>query len=194
MNEHPILFSTPMVQAILAGRKTMTRRIFKDHPRLSSEDLSNINIKEWFKDFPDYLGSFCAYGKNGDLLWVREAFQHDGYGYLYKSYNSKLADKWKPSIHMPKVAALIWLRVTDISVERLKEISEDDAKSEGVEINGRSWKDYFDKTNDYGCGDAVSSFRSLWESINGKESWEANPWVWVISFEVVSTTGKPAGL
>lgn len=199
MKEIPILLSTPMVHAIMDGRKTMTRRIVK-----------GIAL-DWLKPdmfTPEFVASpengLCPYGQPGDLLWVRESF----YEPLFEKLNGKYyykADlekqswdfKWKPSIHMPKAAARIWLRVTDVRVERLQDISEDDAIAEGIEhlragAFGKVWRNYgpIDADVPY-YFNPKHSFQSLWESINGPESWNKNPWVWVVSFEVVSKTGKP---
>jgi hypothetical protein len=169
----PILFSTPMVQAIIDGRKTQTRRVVKD----KAGDVK------------------CPYGKEGDVLWVRETWAElpnpDCFGkYLYKSMGDT-AEKWKPSIFMPKEACRIFLRVKSVRVERLQDISEDDAKEEGVEswINERLaskpvlYKNYEGDSAAWYCSKAVTSFETLWQSINGVDSWEANPYVWVIEFE-----------
>jgi hypothetical protein len=190
--EIPILFSTPMVQAILAGRKTMTRRLAGDYvdeyaiaemitdavvADPDAVDIVEKQLKGVCVNFDDGEWIIKSRWQPGDLLWVREA--------------------WKPSIHMPKNAARIWLEVTDVKVERLHDISEEDAKAEGVgagfQMNA-GWPDYLHIQNGV-CSvtqDTASvSFGTLWEFINGKESWEANPWVWVVSFKVLSTTGKP---
>lgn len=204
--EKPILFSTDMVQALLDGRKTQTRRMLKirackhfiPHSYWHLEE-----IKKWNKDYHPY-------GKPGDLLWVRETFCPTGSDeYLNKStakpffyiadvknpeFVNKLMPeygwKWKPSIHMPKVAARIWLKVTNVRVERLKDISKSDALAEGVfEIEkDEAYKDYMEQAGSY--AGPIGSFFSLWESINGLDSLIADPWVWVIEFEVVSTTGR----
>jgi hypothetical protein len=126
-------------------------------------------------------------------------------------YGLKNRGGWKPSIHMPKAAARIWLQVTDIRVERLQDITEEDAIKEGVRSNECSdvskCPSLFCKSNgcagageyhrypvdydDEPCYSAVESFESLWQSINGPESWEANPFIWRVAFNVLSTTGKP---
>lgn len=212
MNEHPILFSTPMVQANLEGRKTMTRRIIKiapeSKPMFQDDEMMNNAIGYSFLEpdqfeKPDYEKMItlikCQYGQPGDLLWVRESFaliDHPELKYRYKAdhLNPKSVN-WKPSIHMPKAAARIWLQVEEIRVERLNDISEEDAIAEGI-------TSYFDKmvsgtrftyqpgqlSNSY---TAKREFEKLWCKINGEESWEANPWVWVVKYKVVSTTGKP---
>lgn len=214
--ERPILFSTPMVQALLEGRKTQTRRVVK-YPAeeyLLAGLLTDYSVRfipePAFNHLP-YKYVKCPYGKPGDLLWVRESFCFNRFdwkdllargskaGISFKAdqlSKNKLL-KWKPSIHMPKAAARIWLRVTEVRVERLQEITEADAKAEGVEnIMGThyspAYANYSETAND--CPYFINprhSFNSLWQSIHGPESWQANPWVWVVSFEVVSTTGKP---
>jgi len=141
-----------------------------------------------------------------DLLWVRETWQHtdklnihptdDQYGFVYKADHQPWDDyegwRWKPSIHMPKDAARIWLKVTSIRAERLRSIDRDGCLAEGI---GRSHLHSTQYLNyrlpgTYTYSERVS-FRSLWESIHGQESWASNPWVWVIKYEVLSTIGLP---
>lgn len=212
MKESPIIFNTEMVQAILEGRKTQTRRIFKDHPRLAS-DVSKVDLAMWFNDYDEYILSFSQYGKTGDLLWVKETFQRNfsshvsHQGYLYKTdigfkdvnYRIWCYEKkgeyfdhydrqfsWKPSIHMPKAAARIWLKITDIRIERLMDISNEDAIAEGIKIVGKyRYKNYLKDLNKDFFLSPLPSFRSLFESINGEQIWKANPWVWVITFEKI---------
>lgn len=199
IEEKPILFSTEMVRAILDGRKTQTRRIYKKAPL----DLDLYAIKKHAKE---YIMTQCPYGKPGDVLWVREAFYKTQYTntckYFYKADLEPLRWDFKcsPSIHMPKEAARIWLKVSEITVERLNDISEHDAKSEGIEsqflflFQEMRYRDYLYKSDNdvqHYWRDPRSSFRTLWESIHGENSWEHNPWVWVVKFEVLSTTGKP---
>lgn len=205
MKEHPILFSTPMVQALLDGRKTMTRRIVKHISHISSE-ISTFDLQKLFDEFPDYVLSLCPYSQPVDLLWVRETAQILGFDsegnhvenglWIYKADGEKAQKhlnltenaRWKPSIHMPKVAARIWLKITNIKVERVRDISEVDAKKEGVDISAHKGLDYaYGRENQY-------AFRDLWIEIHGSSSWEANPWVWAIEFEILSTTGKPSAL
>lgn len=217
MKEIPILFSTPMVQALLAGRKKQTRRIMKPQPPefCPFVGLRPDNRFEFYDRSPeeykhpsatgtwpfDSSGLKCPYGQPGDLLWVRESFREIEQDFGWPRYEYKatetinLIDRWKPSIHMPKAAARIWLRVKNVRVERLHDISEADAIAEGA-------KDHL--TVDElklltGLGDwnipspfggHQFGFMSLWCQINGCESWLANPWLWVVEFEVISTTGK----
>lgn len=169
--EHPIIFSTDMVQAILQGRKTQTRRIFKDHPRLAS-DVSKIDLKQWFSDFPDLIMSYCPYGKPGDILWVRESFfEYSKNEYEYKANFTNEPIKWKPSIHMPRKAARIFFEVINIRVEKVQDISIDDCIQEGSP---------FIKSENY----HYQWYKNLWCKINGKASWDKNPWVWVIEFKL----------
>jgi hypothetical protein len=217
MSKHiPILFSTDMVNAILQGRKTQTRRV---------KGLKTMNAAP---DTYKYLGRNhqhhqlhlfglkagegilekklieCPYGKPGDILWVRETFYRcidstKNVRYLYRSnyFNDiEVSVRWKPSIHMPKEACRLFLRITNIRCERLQDISEDDAKAEGVDrYNFKTcdqvlYKDYSPPEDcDLWQFHAKGSFFSLWHKINGKESLSANPWVWVIEFERID---KPA--
>jgi hypothetical protein len=192
IKEHPILFSTAMISALLDGRKTQTRRIFKDHPRLRS-DLSKVDLKAWMGNHPEYILSFCPYGKPGDVLWVRESFsfyEPDGYGFNYKAdFTDAHTFKWKPSIHMPKDAARIWLQVEEVRVERLQDISEIDAFAEGVEKVNRMWRYYLGDGNGL-VSFPSDSYRSLWEKLNGEDSWQLNPWVWVVEFKILSINGR----
>lgn len=206
MSKHiPILFSTPMVQAILEGRKTQTRRVVK--PQLNQHlHLNRDYVAEYWE------GELvkCPYGQPGDVLWVRETwcltqpYHPDAYYFGYKQgdhseneapekYDFSTPDVWKPGIHMPKAACRIFLKVISVRVERLQDISEQDAIAEGIErsysVNrspGIEYKNYF-PLNKGGEGFATASwsFESLWQTIHaGKpSSWENNPWVWVVEFE-----------
>lgn len=179
--ERPILFSTPMVQAILAGRKTQTRRVVK------GEALKFLQPDMFTSEFvANKDNALCPYGKPGDLLWVRETWcrvNHNEYLYKANSLGDNL--KWKPSIHMPKAAARVWLRVTSVRVERLQDISVSDAINEGIENETGHPYGFKIYGQDNITGGSGASFKSLWELINGTESWHANPWVWVVEFERV---------
>lgn len=191
MNTKPILFSTEMVQAILAGRKTQTRRtkglekvnVNPDGHTFNSFSIDNDNAT--FKRLEGMWQGVDVPYKTGDIIWVRESFTFNQIGktdYLYKadSLTPKFI-KWKPSIHMPKEACRLFLKITNVRAERLLDISEEDARNEGVEHLIPRWKDY---TNDKGfCYNAWSSFKTLWIKINGIESYTSNPFVWVIEFE-----------
>lgn len=185
MKESPIIFTTDMVQAIIEGRKTQTRRIVKG------------TALNWLNDFtPDFVSmkdnNLSPYGYEGDVLWVRERFAIGGKEgatrfYVYMTdVEAEHMPKWKPSIHMPRSAARIFLDVEEIRIERLHDITQEDAMEEGV-------KHVIDKITGY-CGydylsggynlmtSPYNGFRSLWKSIHGEESWKENPWVWVIKF------------
>lgn len=208
----PILFSTPMVQAIIAGRKTQTRRIIKPQPtHFIANKGATPGLTEWAFDAKDIFARpsidgdeiKCPYQVN-DILWVREKFAPPTAGQLSTAYmyaadfpvNPFVKGIWKPSIHMPKEAARLFLRITDIRVQRLKDITEEDAIAEGVEKYGEGWKAYdvIEKGPHKGKShpwnavpykNAVLSFFSLWQSINGEESLDSDPYVWVYTFERV---------
>ncbi|KAA8483745.1 hypothetical protein BDE36_1791 [Arcticibacter tournemirensis] len=265
MKEIPILFSTPMVLALLDGRKTMTRR---------TRGLEVINERAWAYEYSNddkavllgddnqrkkvifrnyypqeidllFKTATCPYGNQGDLLWVRENFQPLGWtdsddsefiikykadaserrGYFEDTEREEKYIKWvfdemekkhiklnndgswkgkkcplknRPAIHMFKDFSRIWLQVKSIRVERLNRISMDDARAEGIDIielvDGFTpgYKDYLNPKGFFLF--PHHSFFSLWQSINGAESLDANHFVWVVEFEVLSTTGKAAAL
>lgn len=208
IKERPILFQTEMVKAILEGRKTQTRRkiqtIFSD----VCEKDNGQKWPWWSDEYGDDFWMLCKYGKPGDLLWVRETWgkpylEEDlaTCKYLYKAdwneinqvKQALVGERWKPSIHLPKSASRIWLMIEDIRVERVQEISEEDAILEGiekVELDSQpKWKRY---DEGFCTMYPTISFKSLWHSINGEESWNSNPWVWVIKFRVLSKTGRPS--
>jgi len=169
--DRPILFSTPMIQAILDGRKSMTRRVVKP-PKWSEAIHAGV-------DFP------CPHGIPGDRLWVREAWAYatdfgnaTDYIFYKASYiNGGPYDdvkRWRPSIFMPRSASRITLEITDVKVERLQEITNNDALYEGT-------PDLRTPENNW---DMRRCFQSLWDSINGKTyPWTMNPFVWVIEFK-----------
>jgi hypothetical protein len=204
MKERPILFSGQMVRAILEGRKTQTRRIVKPQPTKDyvtlmplSGELVGVTKHGGPIDNRGWL--HCPYGKPGDRLWVRETWGKVHYEGVDESptifYRADERDqerdeltRWRPSIHMPRWASRINLEVVSVRVERLQDISEEDAMSEGIESwEERGVDDAQDYYRDYVTGghvyNAKDSFRSLWQSINGPGSWEANPWVWVVEFK-----------
>lgn len=206
----PILFSTPMVQAILEGRKTQTRRT-------KGLEYINENPDAWkhvgillFANIPVQKNDFriyqcfeekatreqqlvkCPYELD-DVLWVRETFGIGSRGStIYKAnyddtqFNSK-SWKWKPSLFMPKEACRIFLKIKSIRVERLQDISEEDSIAEGVEkiadYGTTGYRLYTEPDAAHSDIDAIYSFESLWQSINGLESWNKNPFVWVYEFE-----------
>ncbi|KHJ64703.1 hypothetical protein [Burkholderia glumae] len=192
MKERPIIFSAPMVRAILDGRKTQTRRVAK-------EFAGKDNLDAILRRFPNQQG--CPHGEPGDRLWVRESFwgcDAPGFGdqpcVVYddewhgKEYRPAEIRPWArkfgriPAIHMPRDCSRITLEITGVRVERLHGISEQDAVAEGIDKTASGfWSTYGQREVD-GTFSPRSSFQSLWESINGPFSWEANPWVWVIEF------------
>lgn len=176
MSEKPILFSGPMFRAIIAGRKTQTRRICKDQQSTNP-----------FKFSESIAASHCPYGQPGDRLWVRETWQLNGNqreDVVYRATANLHSEiPWKPSIFMPRWASRLTLEITRVRVERVQDISEKDAKAEGTTLN----PDYV-KQKLYGDQDGGWTFeyRKLWDSINAKRGfgWFKNPWVWVIEFTV----------
>lgn len=185
MKERPILFSAPMVRALLAGTKTQTRRVIKPrHLAFFNQDAAAM-LSDW-NERP------LPYGKPGDRLWVRETW-HDASSSLhscalYRADGIDLHwDKWTPSIHMPRRASRITLEITSVRVERLQEISIEDAKAEGAwgpdDSIAQKVADYFG--TDIFSANPRKAFQMLWESINGPDSWAANPWVWAIEFRRV---------
>ena len=209
----PILFNTEMVRAILDGRKTCTRRLVKPQPdEKHTYPLGFVTDSTEKKEVGcfgfgiDEYGGSIQYAKPpygyapGDILYVRETWMDYAGRTMYRAdcdkyrlESLKLAEfSWKPSIHMPKEAARIWLKVTDVRVERLQEITPKDAKNEGVgnlfyDDIGYSDKNYGTEVDpEYGI--AKEQFAWLWESTIKKPDldrygWDANPWVWVIEFE-----------
>ena len=186
MSIKPILFNTEMVRAILDGRKACTRRILKGAiPFDEKAEYWNVLKKgEW--SGPICVEYFMKQGspyQPGDILYVRETWKEAPKGYYYYEdwQRNDIADvtKWKPSIHMPKEAARIWLKVTDVRVERLQGITIDSIRNEGLssmavhagdmEITMEEWKNLWNST--------------IKKSDLDSYGWNANPWVWVIEFE-----------
>lgn len=204
MKERPILFSGLMVKAILSGSKTQTRRIAsKDHSATSIRWVENMETRPetglhtgrytgWIKECgaPLLIPMKCPYGSVGDRLWVRETWKPvhcDGSGTIYSATCEDGSIKgWKPSIHMHRFRSRITLEITGVRVERLQDISEADARAEGVEsLAGGFYKAYRPVGQQVACLTAVASYVQLWESINGPGSWSANPYVWVLEFRRV---------
>lgn len=210
MKERPILFSAPMVRAILDGRKTQTRRI------VNLRDLAWMDEHQGLRE--PCNAERCPYGQPGDRLWVRESgwerpertsqMMREGadtwapYYYAADGEDGEQLRAWgfkvRPSIHMPRWASRITLEITSVRVERLNDISPDDAIEEGLKAitkDGKTVKygipdhDGRPGTDDIGWPwqelriSPVDAFRHLWESINGAGSWAANPWVWVVEFK-----------
>lgn len=208
--ERPILFSGPMVRAILEGRKTQTRRIVKPQPvpqfggwigeAYVSAERNGVLFKEWgegghqpmrWSEDAGYVN--CPYGKPGDRLWVRETWMpgtQDTAIYRAAYSNGHEARGWKPSIHMPRWASRITLEVVSVRVERLQWISEADARDEGCVIPenrivpGTPFE-YITRGQGQFVKGIYGVYAELWETINGSGSWDANPWVWVVEFRRV---------
>ena len=191
----PIIFSAPMIRALLAGQKTQTRRIVKPQPTTSFWEPYSCPDGRWNWVMKNTgMGSGdpfrCRFGQPGDLLWVREAFRE----LEYPTINTK-ADyrfdaewrgdvdkyKWRPSIHMPRWASRLTLRLTDVRIERLQEISEADAQAEGAPLELR----LLDSVRLGATASHTGGFERLWESIHGPDSWDANPYVWALTFDVI---------
>ncbi|EIV5115825.1 hypothetical protein L8909_003464 [Salmonella enterica] len=203
MKERGMIFNAEMVRAILDGRKTQTRRPIKWKQTRFTEiaERDDGSLWPWAEDCErgGDIWFACPYGEIGDRIWVRETFRvhsraTDVATLVYRASvrNSwteqthrvpvavcnkpATPEKWTPSIHMPRWASRILLEITDVRVERLRDLSEEDAKSEGITppaggvLPGWEYR---------------INFRDLWMDIYGTDSWEANPWVWVIEFKRV---------
>ncbi|WP_106731440.1 hypothetical protein [Klebsiella pneumoniae] len=197
MKERGMIFNGEMVRALLDGRKTQTRRIIKDCTVGSDQISKFIQIEKKFigcypEDVPELIRECCPYGVPGDRIWVREAFASglstkSTLAYRATHKREDLEDgfydtiKWTPSIHMPRWASRILLEITGVRVERLNAISQADAIAEGAPPSHPSIDCV---SQEYGFPDFSRSwFGQTWQHIYGEESWDANPWVWVISFE-----------
>jgi hypothetical protein len=213
IKERPILFSAPMVRAILEGRKTVTRRAVRAgfNPDDLEGTLSTSECRKLYRELPQHFGPsyFCPYGKPGDRLWVRETFidlrgtgvEHrpdpsgplQRYAYAADCRPGSHSDearkdfglKYKPSIHMPRAACRIVLEVTGVRVERLQGISTEQCLAEGVQPFGDENGFHIEDGKFY-TDHPLETFAGLWQSINGAESWKANPWVWVVEFKRVT--------
>lgn len=206
MRERPILFSAPMVRAILEGRKTQTRRVFQpERMTWTADGRYQTHAMRFGRMIETGSGPFhpndwlhyCPYGQPGDRLWVRETWGlDDTRGWtedvpVYRADESSehRTRRWRPSIHMPRWASRIDLEVTGVRVERLQDIGDDDCWAEappGLSYPIRSPSD-FAVTE----GGRQRCYQRLWESINGPGSWEANPWVWCVEFRRLSQAGGP---
>ena len=194
MKTRPILFSAPMVRALLNGTKTQTRRVAK------LTDAAHVKEprghRRWHPADPD-ASMACPYGQPGDRLWVREAWKaHTTFGNLpprdipqthvwyMADEGYKAESRHRNGMFMPRWASRLLLEITAVRVERLQDISGADAQAEGIVPDGDGgW--HLADTRHY-MGDPISSYASLWEYINGADSWDANPWVWVIEFKKVT--------
>ena len=231
IKERPILFSAPMVRAILEGRKTVTRQAIKVQPRIDASGNFCVGNSNYGQDgygkpvTKHFVNGCCPYGKPGDRLWVRETFaflgnedgccidwqdnlvkgDERGAARIYRAscppgdyglnqIPAKAEWKpdteameydgaWRPSIHMPRWASRILLEITGVRVERLQDITHEQAAAEGVHRGPlREWcaSDEGGACHKY----PVPAFRDLWQSVGG--SWDANPWVWVVEFKRVT--------
>lgn len=180
----PILFNMEMVRSILDGRKSCTRRIIKPQPQgyfeVSEEPL-------YIYDTDGKQGKITPPYQPGDILYVRETFiQAAAHIFWYKADDKPWMSKdllWKPSIHMPKEAARIWLKVTDVRVERLQDITGLSVQKEGIELDPKECASKFDFITEL-----FLLFQRLWDSTIKKSDldrygWDANPYVFVIEFE-----------
>ncbi|HFF9548187.1 TPA: morphogenetic protein [Klebsiella pneumoniae] len=217
MKERGMIFNGEMVRALLSGRKTQTRRPVKfpvHDKNLGCELAGNELAGELSAG--NYLNS--AFGKPGDRIWVRETFQGPLFNYEqmdeyledsskfekpefcqyaadgghrpeYQDADDNLRHGWRPSIHMPRWASRILLEITNVRVERLNAISEEDAEAEGIDMEALyDSQDCYDCIADHnmtGRPTVTGAFKYLWESIYGEEGWKSNPWVWVIEVKRV---------
>lgn len=199
MTERGMIFNGEMVRALLDGRKTQTRRPIKWKQTRFTEIGEREDGSKWpWSEDAEHACDFwhpCPFGAVGDRIWVREAFRvhsraTDVATLVYKASERNswteqtrrvpvavcnkpaTPEKWTPSLHMPRWASRILLEITGVRVERLRSMSQDDARAEGVIAAS-------------GPMEAGLAFRELWDSIYGEESWKANPWVWVIEFKRV---------
>ncbi len=220
MKESPILMNTEMTKATYHHEKTETRRTdglytINGVPDEWIFNSLQLNKKGELRAFFSWVGGSSMqhgfksrFGAVGDLLYVRETFFLNGDEYIYLADGTCCEQfeqcecfevgkpKWRPSIHMPKEAASIWLKITEVRIERLQAITNDSAIEEGIQCIGevlgtKQWKQYHPDINPGGW--PVISFWSLWASIYGIASWDANPWVWVYKFEMIDKEGgKPS--
>ena len=211
MREHPILFSAPMVRAILDGRKTQTRRVIKQQPHRTTTAAQHVdsNWWEWRRG-----GRFrCPYGQLGDRLWVRETWRpgmhpellcavqyradlqwskptglDENTGYIFADWCDREPEKWSPSIHLPRWASRISLEITNVRAERLQAISDADSKAEGVTAGAVDRLAAEAIPDMAGATPTISAYRRLWNEINAARGfrWELNPWVLVLEFKRIN--------
>lgn len=212
--DRPILFSGPMVKAILSGLKTQTRRIVKPAPEAPFQPLVSFNHGRMEVAFgpanrdPSGVGPrwWRPPAQRGDTLWVRETWGMNHYQFergaipaerpadltdQYMAYRATEDDAeilnellWRPSIHMPRWASRLCLEVTDVRVERLQDITANDAEAEGVReaaLGEMVWSGMFGL--DRKRCPAKTAFAVLWDEISGQGAWSANPWIWVLDFQ-----------
>jgi hypothetical protein len=206
--ERPIIFSGPMVLAILEGRKTETRRVIQEQPEWENgwvlgdaSELLKTGIVRGVK---------CPYGRVGDTLWVKETFRYDvenaieykadgrirlvtppkGYEWQEDDHDKHGRTRWRPSIHMPRWASRIHLDIEGLGVHRIDEITSDGAMAEGVlpRPSDDLWDLLSPITQDAYRETAISMFRDLWDHINAKRGypWDDSPWIWLVQFRRIS--------
>ncbi|HDW1350522.1 hypothetical protein [Klebsiella variicola] len=218
MKERGMIFNGEMVRAILDGRKTQTRRIMKPQPEPcprgghwwpSNVFKTMLHVEDEMQNgkggWGGLVGDACPFGDVGDRIWVRETWAEAGasapdlklYRANYPEHVPSIYEnvppaeeiRWTPSIHMPRWASRILLEITDVRVERLNAISEEDAEAEGIDMEALyDSQDCYDCIADHnmtGRPTVTGAFKYLWESIYGEDGWKANPWVWVIEFKRV---------
>jgi len=200
MTDRPIIFSAPMIHALLDGRKTQTRRILKPRKKWRDRGYTHLDMEVlvdelwWWDGLRDNIGASAPIPyAPGDRLWVREAVRFDArhdvveplgaHGLVWYEADGPVnwperegsPGKLRPSIHMPRWASRLTLTVTDVRVQRLQDISEDDMRAEGMHGNaGGAW----------GCEGLVEDFTDLWDTIHGEGAWDRNDWVAAITFTV----------
>jgi hypothetical protein len=214
MTDRPIIFSAPMIRALLDGRKTQTRRLLKPQPFISGYHNGGVSLDKVGDEYARF--SAMAVGASaiiehvvtipyaiGDRLYVRESIarQETDQGVGYQTYAADGSNVWPltqwyhqrksiPSIHMPRWASRLTLTVTDVREQRLQEISEDDAWAEGCErgepndAGGNFPAEVSCEVGTVGWDDAHDWYADLWDSLHGPEAWGANPWVVAVSFSV----------
>lgn len=194
MKARPILFSPEMVRALVEGRKTQTRRVIVPQPQALHWKIPKGTLKD---DVLRYFGP-CPHGTTNDFLWVREPFYlgigydgvaagkigADAWAYLRRHFaadgpKSEWAGRYRHGRFMPRIASRLTLRLTDVQVQRVQDISQQDVFREGLTNH--------DMNAVYGDGSAQECFAKLWDSINAARGlgWSANPWCWCLSFEVI---------
>lgn len=208
VKERPMLFSAPMVRALLDGSKTQTRRIMKPQPVPipgepgkhwwpSNAAQSMMRVEDGFQKHPGIFDDACPHGQPGNHIWVRETFCLDDDGHeewpVFRADGAKLPQRqptreparWTPSIHMPRWASRILLEIVSVRVERLNNCSEADALAEGVKAEPCDHVRL--SCEEIGCCGPTGKgmYAALWDQINGAGAWAASPWVWVIEFKRV---------
>ena len=216
MNEYPLLCKPEVVRAILDGRQTQDRRPMKPQPIgvLHEDEGGHYEWKGLQVDLANDLAPYSPFGKPGDVLWVREPFAikskskplalqrrpiecymeyvhgadqlKEGYKLVYRADSNYLI-KWRPSIHMLREFCRLRLRVKRVWVERVQDISEEDAIAEGIEVSTAHGEPAYYLYNDklrY-TPDPIESFQTLWESLY-PGSWDTNVWVWACEFDTIS--------